>query len=88
MANPTRNRIAEIDEELLLLEPEDFDEAIIGIAERADGMLAVAYDRTRCIDILARSMSREDAEEFFEFNTAGAWMGARTPVFVDTRAAE
>jgi hypothetical protein len=88
MANPTRARIAEIDEELLLLEPDMFDEAIIGLAERADGMMAVAYDRTRCIDILARSMSREDAEEFFEFNTAGAWMGEATPVFIDTRVAE
>jgi hypothetical protein len=33
-------------------------------------------------------MDREDAEEFFEFNTIGAWMGDLTPVFVDTRAAE
>lgn len=88
MATITRNRIAEIDEELLLLEPDTFDEAIIGIAERAGGMMAVAYDRTLCVDILAREMSREEAEEFFEFNTIGAWMGDRTPVFVDTRVAE
>jgi hypothetical protein len=40
------------------------------------------------IDILARDMPREDAEEFFEFNTIGAWMGDATPVFVDTRPAE
>lgn len=84
----TRDRIAEIDEQLLLLDPTEFDEAIIGLAERADGMLAVAYDRTRCIDILARDMPREDAEEFFEFNTLGAWLGEQTPVFIDTRVAE
>lgn len=88
MANPTRQRIAEIDEELLLLEPDMFDEAILGIAERAGGLVAVAYDRTRCIDILARSMPREEAEEFFEFNTLGAWVGEATPVFIDTRVAE
>jgi len=88
MATITRNHIAEINEELLLLEPDVFDEAIIGIAERAGGMMAVAYDRTRCIDILARDMSREEAEEFFEFNTIGAWVGEHTPVFVDTRVAD
>lgn len=84
----TRARLAEHNEDLLFLEPEAFDEAIIGLAERAGGMTAVAYDRTRCVDILARDMSREDAEEFFEFNTAGAWVGEHTPVFVDTRYAE
>lgn len=27
-------------------------------------------------------MSEEEAEEFFEFNTQGAWVGKRTPVFL------
>lgn len=88
MTNPTRQRIADLDEGLLLLDPASFDEAIIGIAERCGMQPVVCYDRTRCIDILARDMSREEAEEFFEFNTLGAWMGDRTPVFVDTRVAE
>jgi hypothetical protein len=48
----------------------------------------VAYDRTIVIDILAREMTREEAEEFFEFNTIGSWMGDLTPVFIDTRPAE
>jgi hypothetical protein len=72
----------------LFLEPSAFDEAILGVAERFGMEPVVCYDRTRCIDILARGMTREDAEEFFEFNTIGAWMGDLTPVFVDTRAAE
>lgn len=78
------------DSEILLLEPDYFDEAILGIAERADGMTVVAYDRTRCIDLIQSNSdcSREDAEEFFEFNTAQAWMGPGTPVFIDTRVAE
>jgi hypothetical protein len=48
----------------------------------------VAYDRTRVIDIYARDMTREEAEEFFEFNTIGAWLGDATPVFIDMRPAE
>ncbi len=84
----TRERISDWLEEVLFLEPSDFDEAIIGIAERAGGMVVLAYDRSRVIDIISRDMPREEAEEFFEFNTIGAWMGEATPVFIDTRYAE
>lgn len=75
-------------EDALFPEPSDFDEAILGVAHRYGMDPVVAYDRTRVIDILARDMPREDAEEFFEFNTIGAWMGDSTPIFVDTRPAE
>ena len=73
----------------MLLDPEAFDDAIIGIARRADGMMVVAYDRQRCIEVLLQDgMDHGEAEEFFEFNTAGAWVGDGTPVFIDTRWAE
>ena len=84
----TREKIADLHDDVLFLEPATFDDAILGVATRADGMTVVAYDRSRCIDVLARDMPREEAEEFFEFNTAGAWVGEGTPVFVDTRVAE
>ena len=85
----TREKIQSFDGELLLLEPADFDDAIIGVTERADGMQVVAYDRMTCIEILMRDgMDRDEAEEFFEFNTVGAWMGDATPVFIDRRWAE
>jgi hypothetical protein len=84
----TRYEIMNRLDNALFLEPSAFDEAILGVAERFGMEPVVCYDRTRCIDILARGMTREDAEEFFEFNTIGAWMGDLTPVFVDTRAAE
>ena len=84
----TRDKITEWLEQALFMEPSDFDAAIIGIAERAGGMSVVAYDRTMVIDILARDMPREEAEEYFEFNTISAWMGDCTPVFIDTRYAE
>ena len=74
----------------IFLEPEMFDDAIIGIAERVGEQPLVAYDRCRCIDILQADMKceREEAEEFFEYNTANAWMGDGTPIFIDTRYAE
>lgn len=75
--------------ELLFLEPEAFDEAIIGLASRADGLLVVAYDYMTCLEVVMRDgMDREEAEEYFEFNVIGAWSGDGTPVFVDRRYAE
>lgn len=76
-------------EPTMMLEPDVFDAAIIGIAERCGQPPLVAYDRQRCIEILeSTGMDRDEAEEYYEFNTAGAWMGEGTPVFVDTRWAE
>ena len=73
----------------MLLEPEIFDDAIIGVTERADGGQLVAYDRQRVIDILMQQgMDRDEAEEYYSFNTVGAWMGEGTPIFVDARYAE
>ena len=84
-----REKIASYLEECLFLEPEMFDEAIIGIASCAGREDVVAYDRSRCIELLmAEGMDRDEAEEFFEFNTVGAYMGEMTPVFIDTRYAE
>ncbi len=86
----TRDKIAAFVEDALFLDPADFDEAIIGVAERADGMRVVAYDRTRCIEVIMRNstLEYEEAVEFFEFNTVGSWVGDMTPVFVDGRFAE
>lgn len=83
-----RERIMYEIEDAIFLEPKSFDEAIIGIAYRFGMEPVVTYDRTIVVDILAREMTREEAEEFFEFNTIGAWMGDLTPIFVDTRPAE
>lgn len=83
----TRDRIAEYAPGALLAD--GFDDAILGVAERCGQPTLVAYDRSRCIDILvAQGMDREEAEEFFEFNVAGAWVGEQTPVWVDTRIAD
>lgn len=33
-------------------------------------------------ELVTDGMTQEEAEEFFEYNQIGAWMGDRTPVFV------
>ena len=61
-----------------------FDDAILGLAERA-GEFLVAYDVEKCIEVLMeQGMDREEAEEYFEFNVVGAYVGENTPIFVDT----
>jgi hypothetical protein len=71
--------------ELLLLD--GFDEAILGIAERFDGTAGITpfvlYDRERCIELLIdQGCSLDEAEEYFEFNVAGAYVGPHTPGFL------
>ena len=57
------------------------EDAFIGFGTRFTYDVAV-YDYNKCIEILAKEMSQEDAEEYFEFNTRGAYVGENTPVFV------
>lgn len=74
----------------VVLDPEDLDEAIIGVHEGAQGVVAV-YSYERLVDITARTMtstSYQTAEaaamEWHDYNTLRAvpYMGERAPVFV------
>lgn len=79
--------IAEANAEALTAD--GFDEAIIGVAERCGQPTLVVYDAARCIEILARreGWDREQADEYFRFNTLGAWVGPNTPLFMWRRPA-
>ena len=69
------------DDELLFAD--DFDDALVGVAVRNGQPPVVVYDRDVCIQILvSRGMTEEQAEEHFEFNVVGAWVGERTPAFL------
>ncbi len=59
-----------------------FDEAFLGIGQQFNRFFAV-YDKFKCIQILAENMSLEEAEEYFDFNVVGAYVGENTPVFID-----
>ena len=78
------------DESLVLLggspeEQRDFARAFIGITWRDNVKIAV-YDRDAVVSVYVErdGMSRSEAEEFFEFNTAGAYVGEQNPIFVST----
>ena len=57
-----------------------FDEAVIGVESRS---MRLIYSRSKCIEILMRDMSREEAEEYFDFNVCDAYVGEKTPIWCD-----
>lgn len=73
------------EDQLLFLEPEYFDEAILGVAQRADGLLAVCYSEPRVIELLMEQdgMDADEAMEWYQFNILGSYVGDATPIFVD-----
>lgn len=89
------NRKSEIEEKLkenvesLLAEDETiqladgYEEAFMGIARQSGKPFAV-YDRQKCIEILRKQgETEEEAEEYFQFNVEGAWVGENTPAFLE-----
>lgn len=61
-----------------ILKADGFDEAIIGI--ESDSMRLI-YSVSKCIEILTKDMSEEEAVEFFDFNTKGSYVGDKTPIW-------
>ena len=60
------------------LKADGFDEAIIGFD---DSTMRLIYSKNKCIEILCRDMDEEDANEHFEFNVKGSWVGELTPIW-------
>ncbi len=68
------------------LSADGFEDAIIGVAKiKQTSQFVLVYSRTLCIDILMQrdKMTYEEAEEYFDFNVEGAFMGEKTPIWVD-----
>jgi hypothetical protein len=86
------------DEILLFGGPEGdcYDGGFIGVGQRMNSVPIAIYDREICVDALANEFANDahydeddtesdphtDAEEFFSFNTEGAYMGEQTPLVI------
>lgn len=77
-----REAIAAIEPDALFLSEEYFDPAIMGLVEQF-GSSVVLYDAEKVLRILrkASKMSGEEAQEYFDYNIAGAYVGDHTPAF-------
>lgn len=78
-----------------------FDDAIIGVGERITLEPVLIYDTEKILEKLAKDMEVDEEEleegediesakylmalEYFEFNIKGAWVGERTPIFMEKR---
>jgi hypothetical protein len=73
-----------------MLKADGVDEAVIGIGERCGQKDLLVYDSAKCIKILMDrdGMDAEEAQEFFVFNTLGAWVGDETPMFLNRSTME
>lgn len=76
-------RLREENPEALLAD--GFEDAFVGICRRFGQPPLAAYDRARCLEILVErdGMDEEGADEFFDYNVIGAWVGENTPVYLD-----
>ena len=77
--------------ELIMLLADEYEKAFIGTTISAFSRNQVAlYDYDKCIMILMHDnkWSEEEAVEWFDFNTIGAWVGDDTPIFVNIHKLE
>lgn len=66
-----------------LLVPSGMEGSLIGVVERCGtGPVALINKEFVISSYMCDGMSRDEAEEFFELNTLGAWVGDQTPVFL------
>ena len=72
----TRELLSEMEGEWLLAD--GFDDAIIGVYDDK-----VVYSITKCIEVLMKDMTEEEAVEYFDFNVIGVYVGEQTPIFVE-----
>lgn len=64
------------DEEFFIMD--GFDNAIIGIEENS---MRLIYSKEKIIEILMEEMEEIDAQEHYDFNIAGGYVGEKTPIF-------
>lgn len=82
-----RQEIAECyDEGLLFLSEPEYDEAILGVSRRFGQEEVIAYDAEKVYGIIGKLLDTDDITviyDYFQYNIIGAYVGKRTPVFVD-----
>jgi hypothetical protein len=71
------------DEDFLIAD--GLDAAFLGIGRRCGQPDLAVYSIPKAIEILVDrdGIDDQEAREYLEFNTIGAWVGSRTPVWVE-----
>lgn len=72
------NKIIENYPEEEFLKAVGLDDAIIGVEELS---MRLIYSKRKCIEVLCRDMSEEDAIEHFAYNIQSGYVGDKTPIW-------
>jgi hypothetical protein len=72
------DKITEYYQDESFLKADGFDEAIIGVDENE---MRLVYSVSKCIEILCKEMTQEDAIEHFYYNVSGSYVGDKTPIW-------
>ena len=73
-----------------MLLADGLDEAFLGVGKRGCQKDVAVYSIPKAIDVLVQrdGMSPEEAEEYLEFNSIGAWVGDETPIWLEITTLE
>ncbi len=79
----TREQASEYNEDMLFAD--GFGKALIGTVSRVGRQTVALYNTFTCLEILMvrDGMTEEEAQEFFEFNVLGSYVGPNTPCFAE-----
>jgi hypothetical protein len=62
------------------LKADGFDEAVIGVDSSS---MRLIYSVSKCIEILMKEMTEDEAEDHMSFKISGAYMGEKTPIWCE-----
>lgn len=66
-----------------MMRVDGYDDCCIGVVERFGMQQIFCYDKRKLINrLMEDGMSEDEAEEYFDFNIIGAWVGDGTPCFI------
>ncbi|MFA7219402.1 MAG: hypothetical protein WC119_02775 [Synergistaceae bacterium] len=79
----TRDQIVDLYGEEDMLFVDGCDDCILGVVERFGQPAIICYDKCKIIEkYMNDGMDLDEAEEFFQYNTIGSWVGEHTPCFI------
>lgn len=74
------DKIIEAYPDMEFISADGFDDALIGVSDEK-----LVYSRAKCIEVLINryGMTYKEASKYFDFNVESAYMGDKTPIWVD-----
>ena len=62
-----------------------FNDAIVGITEEFGGIKRLLYSKDKILKIIQENnpMTQSEAEEYYDYNIVGLYVGDQNPIFLD-----